>query len=434
MDSGTAGSDAAAGAADTNASVDFSLADTNVLFNPNKYYRILRRSDPVHFDDQLGMYVVSRYQDLYEVLHDSEAYSLELGYHRLFGLGHLDELKGILNRHGGGYIPDFIMSDPPRHGRIRRLMEGAFRPHRLKQLEPEFTAIIGGLVEALADKGEADGIHDIAIPMTTSFMTGQLGLRDLDAATIGGWTHAYNAMFSGLQSREEMVAHAMQICELQKYIIALVRERQAHPGEDMISDLVTMQLEDDDNPRLSFEEIVALVRALLIGGNDTISTALANLLFAIATKPAIAARLDESANDDRQLGRFVEEMLRLEPPVRGLSRVTTREVELGGTRLPAGAMLFLLFASANDDESMFGSPRTFDMERANLGKHLTFGAGIHRCVGLSLARMEVKFAAREIACRLADIRLAIPVEEIRYIPSIIMLSMESLPLRFRRKA
>ena len=126
-------------------------------------------------------------------------------------------------------------------------------------------------------------------------------------------------------------------------------------------------------------------------------------------------------------------MLRLEPPVRGLSRVTTREVELGGTLLPRGAMLFLLFASANDDEGTFESPRTFDMERPNIGKHLTFGAGIHRCVGLSLARMEVKLAAREIAHRLTDIRLAIPVEEIRYVPSIIMLSMESLPLKFRRK-
>jgi cytochrome P450 len=412
--------------------LDFSLTDTKVLFNPNKYYGILRSCDPVHYDQQLGMYVVSRYEDLQEVLRDSDTYSLELGYHRLFGLGHLDELKDILNRHGGGYIPDFIMSDPPRHGRIRRLMEGAFRPHRLKQLEPAFTAMIGSIVEALADRGEADGIHDIAIPMTTGFMTGQLGLRDLDAATIGRWTHAYDAMFSGLMSHDEMVANAMQICELQNYIIDLVRRRQAHPGEDMISDLVTMELEDEENPRLSFEEIVALARALLIGGNDTIGTALSNLLFAIATRPEIAARLYESADDDRLLGRFVEEMLRLEPPVRGLSRVTTREVELGGTLIPKDAMLFLLFVSANDDEGTFESPRTFDMERSNIGKHLAFGAGIHRCVGLSLARMEVKLAAREIAHRLTDIRLAIPVEEIRYIPSIIMLSMESLPLKFRR--
>jgi cytochrome P450 len=410
----------------------FSLADTEVLFHPNAYYRALRERAPAHYDAKLGLYVVSRHEDLTEVLLDWETYSLEQGYKRQWGLGHIDELKAIIERDGGGFIPDFIMSDPPRHARMRRLLEGAFTPRRLKLLEPDVRAFVAAQVERFADAGQADGIADFALPMTLNFMSRQLGLTDLDPHTIERWAQAYVAQFSGMQSREEMQANAAQICELQLYIMDVVRQRQAQPGEDMISDLLQARVEGEDAP-LNFQEVTALARALLIGGHDTISTALSNILFLVATQPAIAAALEAVIDDDLALARFVEESLRLEPPVRGLSRVTTREVELGGIRIPQGAQILLLFASGNDDETVFPEPRRFEAERGNLGRHLAFGAGIHRCVGQALARMQVKTAVREIARRLDDIRLAIPVEEIRHVPTIAMLSMESLPLRFRRR-
>jgi cytochrome P450 len=407
-----------------------SLADPDVLYHPNPFYRALRRSDPVHYDERLGLFLVARHEDLWTVLTDWETYSLELGYHRQWGQGHFEELKAILERDGGGYIPDFIMSDPPRHGRMRRLMEQAFTPRRLKLLEPSVRAFVGGQVERFADVGAADGIADFALPMSVNFMLQQLQLTDVDPHTVERWAQAYTAQFSGLQSHEEMQANAALICELQRYIMGAVRERQARPGEDMISDLLRPGAEGD--PPLTFEEVTALARALLIGGHDTISTALANVLFLVATQPDIAARLYGALDDDLALARFVEECLRLEPPVRGLSRVTTRDVELGGVHVPAGAQVLLLFASGNDDEGVFAEPRRFDADRANLGRHLSFGGGIHRCVGQALARMQVKTAAREIARRLDGVRLAVPVAQIRYRPTIATLSMESLPLTFRR--
>jgi cytochrome P450 len=410
-----------------------SLADPAVMFHPNPFYRALRRDDPVHYDAALGLYLVSRYEDLRTVLTDWETYSLELGYHRQWGQGHLEELKAILRRDGGGYIPDFIMSDPPRHGRMRKLMERAFTPRRIKLLEPQARAFVGEQVERFADVGRADGIADFALPMTVNFMTRQLGLTDVDPHKVERWAEAYVSQFSGLQSREQMQASAALICELQHFIMAAVRERQAHPGEDMISDLLQAGAETPGEAPLTFEEVVALARALLIGGHDTISTALANILFLIATRPEIAERLEAALEDDLALARFVEESLRLEPPVRGLSRVTTRDALLGGTTIPAGAQVLLLFASGNDDEAVFDAPRSFETGRENLGQHLSFGAGIHRCVGQALARMQVKTATREIARRLAEIRLAIPAEEIRHVPTIAMLSMESLPLAFRRR-
>ena len=133
------------------------------------------------------------------------------------------------------------------------------------------------------------------------------------------------------------------------------------------------------------------------------------------------------------LNRFVEELLRFEPPVRGLSRMTTREVTLGGKSLPAGAHLLLMYASANEQEDVFPDPRKFDLERPNIGRHLSFGGGVHRCVGLALARMEIKVAAREIVRRIDNIRLAIAPEDITYLPTVATQSIERLPVTFTRR-
>jgi cytochrome P450 len=299
----------------------------------------------------------------------------------------------------------------------------------MKLLEPEFETLIADQIDALAGRAEIDGLHDLALPMSISFILQKLKLSDIDAPTIRRWASAYTAQYSLMQTREQMLANAKEICDLQNYVIALVRRRQVARDEDLLSDLIDARIEDE-NPSLSFEELVATARAMLIGAHDSISTALTNILFKVATVPAIADQFYGSADDDRRMARFVEELLRLEPPVRALSRVTTKEVELGGKTLPEGAHLLVLYASANDDEATFTCPRDFDMDRPNLGRHMSFGAGPHLCLGIALARMELRVACKQIAKRLKDIRLAIPVEAIRYQPTVATLTMERLPLTF----
>jgi cytochrome P450 len=411
---------------------DLNFTDPAIQARPAGFYRLLREGAPVHYDESLGMYLVSRYQDVDIVLRDAVTFSQERGYYKQWAYGYLDELKDILVRNAGGFIPDVVNIDPPRHRRARRLTEQAFTRRRIKLLEPGFEALVGQMIDKLADRGEADGLKDLALPMSISFIIEKLKVPDLDFETIRRWANAYNAQYSLMQTRVQFLANATQICELQNYVIALVRKRQAERDEDMLSDVIDARI-DDANPALSFEELVAMGRAMLIGAHDSISTALTNLLFKVATDPEIAARFYESADNDARMGRFVEELLRLEPPVRALSRITTKEVELGGQRLPEGAHLLVLYASANDDENVFSCPRNFDMDRPNLARHLSFGAGAHLCLGITLARMELRIAGMQIAKRLKDIRLAIPVEEIRYVPTVATLTMERLPLIFSRR-
>lgn len=411
-----------------------SLTDALVVSKPNAFYQALRSEDPVHFDEKLGMWLVSRYEDLQTVLRDPLTFSVQKGYAEQYAKGFAAEFKEIVTRDGGGFFADAIMSDPPYHTRIRSLMEKAFTAHRVKALEPEITRIVSDMIERLADRGQADGVKEFAVPMTIAIICAQLGLSHFDADRIQRWSIAVTAQIGRMQTREQMLAHARDICDLQNYLIAQIRDREATPREDMISDLVHARIDDPEHPKLDFSEVVSSVRALLIAGNETTATALGNLLYLLATRPEMARQLHQYVDDDRMMTRFVEELLRLEPPVRGLSRMTTREVELGGKQLPKGAHLLLLYASGNDDESEFPCPRNFDVSRGNLGRHLSFGAGVHRCVGLSLARMEVKVAAREFVRRLDHIKLAIAPEEIRYLPTVATRSIERLPLTFSRRA
>lgn len=413
-----------------------SLADPTINAHPKEFFRAARTQDPVYFDEKIGMYLVTRYDDIVEVLRDPITYSDKMGYEAIYASGHFEEFKQILERDGGGFFPDAIKDDPPAHTRVRRLMDKAFTAHRVKMLEPGITAVIVDLIEKLADKAArekvVDGVHEFAIPVTIRVICEQLGISHFNADKIQRWSQAVTAQISQMQNHDQMVENARQICELQNFIIAEMKAREAVPREDMISDIVHAQLEDGSN--LTFKEAVSLIRALIIAGNDTTATAIGNLLFVLATQPNILKTLQSSVDDDRLLTRFVEELLRIEPPVRGLAKMTSREVTLGGKRLPKGAHMLVMYASGNDDETKFACPRNFDLNRSNLGIHVAFGTGVHRCIGASLARMEIKVAAREIVKRLDNIKLAIPAEEIRYLPTVATHTIKELPLTLTRRA
>lgn len=412
-----------------------SLTDPIIQARPRDYYWTMRKDDPVHYDEKLGMWLVSRYEDIVTLLRDPETYSDKMGYEAQYASGFFDEFKTILEEEGGGFFPDVIKSDPPEHTRVRRLMEGAFSAHRVKSLEPAITEIVSNLAETVVGKAASgqviDGVKEFAIPLTIAVICAQLGIEQYNGSKISRWSEAVTAQIGRMQNREQMIENARQICELQNFIIAEMKDRQANPREDMISDLVHATTEEDG--KLTFAEAVSLVRAMIIAGNDTTATAIGNLLFILATQPEIEQKLYNHLDDDRYVSRFVEELLRYAPPVRGLAKMTTRETELGGQKLPKGAHILVLYASGNDDEDQFECPREFDISRNNVAHHVAFGVGIHRCIGASLARMEIKVAARELLKKARDFRLAIPAEDITYQPTVATHQIAELPMTLARR-
>ncbi len=404
------------------------LTDKSVLADPKAFCAALREDRRIRFDAGAGGYLVAHHDQLSEVLSDPVTYSMELAWQRLWSQDFMD----IMERDGGGWFPDAIMTDPPNHTRIRRLMEKAFTPHRIKQLEPLITARTVEMIERYADQGRFDGVVDFALPLTINIMAEQLGMTEVDPVKIDRWAAAVLAQIGRMLPPEQMIENAKIVCECQQFVIDMVNERQQTPTEDLISDLVYARNEDGGDV-LDFGELVASARAFLIGGNDSIASAISNMLLLFATRPDLAEQFHASLDDDRFVTRWVEEMLRFMPPTRGNTRVTTRDVELDGQAIPKGSTIITLFGSANEDEAQFPHAATFDINRPNIGRHMSFGAGAHRCVGLALARMELKVVAREVARRLTDIRLDIDPADIPYKSDIATLTIRSLPLTFRRR-
>ena len=409
--------------------------DEAIRNDPFPFYRALRTADPVYYDPGLDLYLVTRYADCVAVLADNATYSLEHGYQDRYGGEHLAEFIEILERDGGGFIRDLAI-DPPAHTRLRKLTEKAFTAHRVKELEPRIRQIVIDLIEPVAAQGHGDGMKDIGAPLTAHIICEQLGFdwAEVGAERLAVWTRAVLDQIGRMQTRETMLENAAVMCELQNFISRYIRLREDAPREDMISDLVHAELNDEDNPRLSLHEQISTIRGFLIAGNDTTAAAVGNVLLVLATQPGLADRLYGEVDNERVMNRFVEEVLRLQPPVHGLFRTAMKDTVLGGTSIPAMAQLCVLYASANDDEAKFPDPRALDIERPNVGTHLAFGSGIHKCVGMALARMEIKLAAQEIIRRLDNIRLAIPESELTYLPTLASQTLERLPLTFTRRA
>jgi cytochrome P450 len=411
------------------------LKDYDIQAHPRDFYRAMRKGQPIYHDKGLDSWLVTRHEDIWAVQSDPITFSVHHGYHEQQARGMHDEFRAYLKEHGGGYFPDAIMSDPPYHTRIRKLMEQAFTARRVKELEPRLHAIVRDLIAEFADKGHCDAVKDIAQPLTIRVIVEQLGLDHGMEHKIVEWSSAVTAQIGSMQTRETMLANAAKIAELQHYLIGKMREREKEPREDMISDIVHAQvtMEDGTVEKLTFEEAVSLIRAMLIAGNDTTATSIGNLFYVLATKPGMAELLQEVAEDERRMNRFVEEHLRNEPPVRALSRMALEDVEVNGTVIPKGAHMLLVYDSGNDDETAFPDPRKFDMDRPNLGRHVAFGGGPHRCIGLALARMEIKLAAQEVTRQMKDIKLAIAESEIRYLPTVATHTIESLPITYSKR-
>jgi cytochrome P450 len=411
------------------------LKNYDIQAHPRDFYRAMRKGQPIYHDKGLDSWLVTRHEDIWAVQSDPITFSVHHGYHEFQARGFHDEFRNYLKEHGGGYFPDAIMSDPPYHTRIRKLMEQAFTARRVKELEPRLHAIVRDLIAEFADKGSCDAVKDIAQPLTIRVIVEQLGLDHGIEHKIVEWSSAVTAQIGAMQSRETMLANAAKIAELQLYLIGKMKEREKEPREDMISDIVHAQVTNEDGSveKLTFEEAVSLIRAMLIAGNDTTATSIGNLFYVLATKPGMADLLHEVAEDERRMNRFVEEHLRNEPPVRALSRMALEDVEVNGTVIPKGAHMLLVYDSGNDDETAFPDPRKFDMDRPNLGRHVAFGGGPHRCIGLALARMEIKLAAQEVDRQMKGIKLAIPESAITYLPTVATHTIESLPITYEKR-
>ncbi|MFL5909857.1 MAG: cytochrome P450 [Gaiellaceae bacterium] len=325
-------------------------------------------------------------------------------------------LAYFLLKSGTGLGYNMGVVDPPEHTRMRKLVSAEFTPRRVEGLRPRIQEITDRLIDAFADRGEADLMAEFAAALPALVIAELLGLPREDHEQFRNW--AFESQRPPQDPRQ-----AAALLALNEYVADHIARKRRAPGLDLLSALVSSNAEE----RLTDEELLGNAVLLLITGHETTVNLIGNGFFALLRNPD---QLDLLRRRPELIAGAVEELLRYDGPVeRASTRYTTEDVEIAGTVIPKGSIVVIALNSANRDPDAFGEPDRLDVTRA-ARSHLAFGHGIHFCPAASLGRLEAQIAFGTLLRRLPSIELAVPASQVTYVPSNMLRSLQSLPVRF----
>jgi cytochrome P450 len=390
---------------------------------PYAFYEAMRAESPVYRVPGASYVCVSRDDLVREVVLDPATYSSNLVAVLLAdprGGARSVSIPGL----GAGPEDVLALADPPVHAAQRKLASSALSMRSQRAYDDTIRELVTGCVDAALARGEIDFMHDLAEVVPMRLVLRLVGFDDGDHRRVKAWCDAAVALLGGVQSAEEMAANADAGLHLYGYV---VREFRAARARGAPTDLVQALLdgvEGGSDARITEPQATSMLLQLLIAGSDSSASAMGSAMHRLAIDAELQASL--RARPERVAG-FVEEILRLESPFQGHFRITTRDTELGGVRLPKGTRVMLLWASANRDPQRFAEPERLDPERANARQHLAFGHGPHLCLGAHLARLEIAITVEEMLRRTSNIALG--DGPVRHRPSVFTRTLEHLPLR-----
>jgi cytochrome P450 len=330
---------------------------------------------------------------------------------------------------GWGHVQTLQRTDPPVHGRYRRLINRTLTPPMVKAMLPSVTRIADDLIDAFIDKGECDFVEAFAFPLPGLVIAEQIGLDAKDISTFKRWSDGMLAPAMGLLVDEASAKKYAEVeAEAQHYLAKLFEERRANPTDDILSALLADSA-DGDEP-LTMHELQNLMNQLITGGYTTTADSIGNAMLLLLEHPD---QMELLRNDRSLLHNFADEALRHSSSVQGLFRRTTVDTELSGVTIPANSIVHTRYGSANWDESMFPEPEKFDITRENANKHLAFSRGPHFCVGQPLAIQELMIGFDRILDRLDNIQLA-PGAKLERTGGLIFYSLVNLPITFTKRS
>ncbi|MFB7247373.1 cytochrome P450 [Streptomyces populi] len=328
-------------------------------------------------------------------------------------LGWITDDNTLIGRH-------MLIADPPEHTRLRKLVSREFTPRRVEALAPRVQEITDGLMDAMLKRpdGRADLVESLAYPLPITVICELLGVPDMEREEFRRWSNEVVA-----PTGEEAAGRAFG--ELASFLKSLIEDKHRSPGDDLMSALIRATDEDDD--RLTPDELVGMAFLLLVAGHETTVNLISNGVRALLTHPGQLAALRA---DMSLLDGAVEEMLRYDGPLKSsTNRCTTEPVEIAGTVVPALEPVLISLAAAHRDPNRYEEPDTFDIRRDARG-HLGFGHGIHYCIGAPLARLEGRIALRSLLERCPELALDARPAALEWLPGMLIRGTRTLPVRF----
>jgi cytochrome P450 len=386
--------------------MDFNPLAPEFRRDPYSTYATLRREAPV-FRAQLGFWTIARYDDVVFVLKNHELFSSTAMGMSVGGL----QTRTIIN------------TDPPVHTRMRNIVNRAFTPRMVADLEPRIREITVGLLSRIAPTGMIDYVADLAVPLPVTIIAEILGVDPERRDDFKRWSSAVIGMSAPGAAPGNL---RNDVDEFEAYFSHIIEQRYRDPKGDLIS---AVARETGGEDPLTPNEMLAFTGLLLVAGNETTTNLLGNAMLHLLAHPD---QLTLVQREPSRVPDLVEEALRYDSPVQFLFRRATRDVEIGGHQIGAGDTVVPMYASANRDERKFPDGDRFDITR-NAQGHVAFGHGVHFCLGAPLARLEARVALEETLRRLPGLTRAESGEPQR-LDSIFLRGLARLPLTFEAAA
>ena len=362
-----------------------------VYLNPYPKYAELRAKDPVHWSPLMDAWVLSRFVDADAVLRDHKRFSSD---QRLRRTTRTPRNAGIENP--GGLSMLFL--DPPDHTRLRALVSKAFLPVAIAALIPRIQTIVEELLEQIPHLTDFDLMETIAYPLPVIVMAELLGIPAADRAQFKLWSDLRARVLEPTIRPDEIQKANRATHELSDYFRGVIQQRRADPRDDLISTLI---MAEEAGDMLTADELLVMLRLLLIAGNETTTNLIGNGMLALLRHPEQLQRLREQPE---LMDGAVDELLRFDTPVQVDFRTARVDLELGGRRIRAGQGVIVLLGAANHDPAVFPEPERLDISRRS-ATHLAFGRGLHYCLGAPLARVEARVAFTALLQRLPNMQL-----------------------------
>ncbi len=388
----------------------FNPFDQDFRANPYPHFPALLDGPPRQINLFMPTTLVARYADVISVLHDHERFTVRR-----------PEIPFRTRIDPFGGAPTILTADPPVHSRLRKLVSKAFTPRRVRELEPRIREITAGLLSGATQSAEFEAMATLANPLPVIVIAELLGVSAADHAQFKQWSNDLITSFGQDMASGPSPAGLKAKDELRRYLAEAIRQRGANPADDLISALIAAR---DESDALSENELLAFVVLLLLAGNETTTNLIGNGLLALCLHPDQQQRLRENRE---LIPKAIEEMLRYDPPVQMTVRMPTATTSVGGTEIPAGTLAFILLAAANRDPAHFSRPDLFDIGREP-NEHVSFGEGIHFCLGAPLARLEGAIAIESMLEKFPRLGLANPEGKLEYRGSMALRGLSKLPL------
>ena len=379
--------------------------------DPYPAYAALRERGQAHRSRLMNAWIFGRYPDVAAILPDWQRFSSDGRKAKRPGK------RTVIPDPGAA--PSMLSLDPPDHRRLRGLVSKAFTPRAVNALEPHIRSLMHGLLDGIDDLSGFDLMEAVARPLPVIVIAEMLGVPVEDRPRFRSWSDRRARILEPTISAEERADAVLAGADLDAYFAPLVEERRADPRDDILSGLVQAEEEGD---RLDGNETITMLRLLLVAGNETTVNLIGNGMLALLRHPEQLQRLRD---DPALIPSAVEELLRYDSPVQLDLRRIVEDCDVNGFPVKRGEDIVMLIGGANRDPEQFTDPDGLDVGR-DQGSHISFGRGIHACIGAPLARLETRIAIEVLLERFSSIRLEGPPARFR--PSIVLRGLESLPV------